>query len=273
MLTMKTYQSKKEQSIYHKTLETSNVFLTYLNKKYIIIHGDFFMSRFYYSDIFECQESYDILKQELKNKSKMVFIPASFDETKNENLKNQILEFFLNIGIIITDGKILSPYENGINFRKEIMETDIVFFLDGNPSIQLDMIERLGIRDAITKTNATIIGTNNGSKTMSKNIWLLPNEFFTTDMTIKRGLALTKISVYPKYNTEGMLMDEYDTGERVISKKDILTGVSKTSEVFLLNDTNCIIDNEGNFNFIGNDLIKVMNEGIIRYKSVEKTYK
>lgn len=231
------------------------------------------MKKFYYSDIFQCQESYDILKDELKKTKSIIFIPGSNDFINNENEKNKILELLQYLGIYIKYSRVLSPYENKNNTIKDIINTDIIFFLDGNPEKQLEIIELLGIKETLLNSDSIIIGTKNGTKTMSKDIWYPNRRYKHFPLYIINGLEFSNISVIPNYNTEGIILDTYENEDSLILRDDILKGTSKSKEIYLLNDANCIIEENKEITYIGNDIIKVMPEGIIRFKITEKQFK
>lgn len=221
------------------------------------------MSRYYTGYLTDNLGIKDYLKNEIKEKNMMLLIPSSFENPdKVKKHMNLIIEFLQKIDINFEEIFVLDLNTTKFEAKKKIKCANLIFLMGGDPNIQLDIINKLDLEEDIRRSNATIIGMSAGAMCMSKYSWMLPVSEKYPNMDIRKAMNLSGISIYPHYNTDGEILDEYTNGDETTLKKDILFTAKKYGDCYYLNDDSAIIENDGNLIFVGKNIIHVSENKI-----------
>lgn len=221
------------------------------------------MSRYYTGYLTENLGIKDYLKNEIKEKSLLFLIPSSFENPeKIKKHMNLIINFLDKIDISFEEIYVLEKNGNKMEAKEKIRKADLIYLMGGDPNIQLDIISEFDLENEIKSSNATILGMSAGAMCMSKYSWMLPVSERYPNMDIRKAMNLSGISIYPHYNTDGEIPDEYTNGDETTLKKDILFTAKNYGDCYYLNDDSAIIENNGNLIFVGKNIIHVSKDKI-----------
>jgi peptidase E len=208
------------------------------------------------------KEFIDSLKKDIKKLDKLVFIPSDFNNkekiTKNTNVFSQM---FYNAGFPFEKISILNENMSKEIMYNEIMSSDVVFLMGGNPNPQLEIINHFDLEEAIRKTDAVIIGLSAGAMCMSTYSMLLPVSEKYPILDIRKGMNLSGINIYPHYNSNGEFPEVLTVDTESTKKEDLLYAISNYGPVYLLSDNSEIREENNNLSFIGSDIIYLNKDG------------
>ena len=152
--------------------------------------------------------SWDDLKKLLNidlegKRKKITYISGCIDDkSKSKSYRNGASKNLIELGIDMQDFNLLWKDSDSNEMINQILESDMVYLLGGNPHEQTKYIKKNGLEDILHSYNGIIVGVSCGSMTMSKNV-IIPKcgeKYLKED--IKSGIGLTNISVFPHFDYE-----------------------------------------------------------------------
>lgn len=187
----------------------------------------------------ELQSKY--LSKNLRNCNNILFVPGDYDNEKYTIYKDKIISWFDNIGISFKENHLVS-------LDDELNDYDVIFLMGGNPIIQIEIINKINLRNIINKAKV-VIGVSAGAINLS-NEAIYYNDY-SKKIEIYNGIGLTDINVYPHFD---------------INNKEFLEEVKMVSKIKTLialpNESFIKLDDE-QIEFCG-DCYKIANENIIK---------
>lgn len=186
----------------------------------------------------ELQSKY--LSKDLRNCNNILFVPSDYDNEKYTIYKDKIISWFDNIGISFKENHLVS-------LDDELNDYDVIFLMGGNPIKQIEIINKINLRNIINKAKV-VIGVSAGAINLS-NEAIYYNDY-SEKIEIYNGISLTDINVYPHFD---------------INNKEFLEEVKMVSKIKSLialpNESFIKLDDE-QIEFCG-DCYKVANDNII----------
>lgn len=187
----------------------------------------------------ELQSKY--LSKDLRNCNNILFVPSDYDNEKYTIYKDKIISWFDNIGISFKENHLVS-------LDDELNDYDVIFLMGGNPIKQIEIINKINLRNIINKAKV-VIGVSAGAINLS-NEAIYYNDY-SEKIEIYNGISLTDINVYPHFD---------------INNKEFLEEVKMVSKIKTLialpNESFIKLDDE-QIEFCG-DCYKVVNDNIIK---------
>ena len=187
----------------------------------------------------ELQSKY--LSKDLRNCNNILFVPGDYDNEKYTIYKDKIISWFDNIGISFKENHLVS-------LDDELNDYDVIFLMGGNPIKQIEIINKINLRNIINKAKV-VIGVSAGAINLS-NESIYYNDY-SEKTEIYNGISLTDINVYPHFD---------------INNKEFLEEVKMVSKIKTLialpNESFIKLDDE-QIEFCG-DCYKVVNDNIIK---------
>lgn len=187
----------------------------------------------------ELQSKY--LSKDLRNCNNILFVPGDYDNEKYTIYKDKIISWFDNIGISFKENHLVS-------LDDELNDYDVIFLMGGNPIKQIEIINKINLRNIINKAKV-VIGVSAGAINLS-NEAIYYNDY-SEKIEIYNGISLTDINVYPHFD---------------INNKEFLEEVKMVSKIKSLialpNESFIKLDDE-QIEFCG-DCYKVTNDNIIK---------
>lgn len=187
----------------------------------------------------ELQSKY--LSKDLRNCNNILFVPGDYDNEKYTIYKDKIISWFDNIGISFKENHLVS-------LDDELNDYDVIFLMGGNPIKQIEIINKINLRNIINKAKV-VIGVSAGAINLS-NEAIYYNDY-SEKIEIYNGISLTDINVYPHFD---------------INNKEFLEEVKMVSKIKTLialpNESFIKLDDE-QIEFCG-DCYKVVNDNIIK---------
>ena len=203
------------------------------------------------------QEIANLLKQDIQKTNKLVYIPTDFLlKEKIEAYFKGFTLHFKKIGLHFSNLVVLDETMSKEEMQTHITGADVVYLMGGNPNSQLKILEDYCLFDSISKADV-VIGLSAGAMCMSKYSLSLPVSDEYPSMDIRQGMNLSGISIYPHYNTDGLVVDMFDRGKEQTKKTDILEANRKCGDFYLMSDDSAIRDANGDLTFIGTGFILV----------------
>lgn len=144
------------------------------------------------------EEQSECLNESIKSQSTITFIASDFTNTvKSKDVSNKMVTFFEKIGVKF---KCVNLIDINISIKEahEILKTsDIVFLMGGDPYLQMEGINKYGLKEYI-KNIPLVIGVSAGSMNQSKRV------VYEDENNMKlydyEGLGLTNFNIYPHYD-------------------------------------------------------------------------
>ena len=187
----------------------------------------------------ELQSKY--LSKDLRNCNNILFVPGDYGNEKYTIYKDKIISWLDNIGINFKENHLVS-------LDDELNDYDVIFLMDGNPIKQIEIINKINLRNIINKAKV-VIGVSAGAINLS-NEAIYYNDY-SEKIEIYNGIGLTDINVYPHFD---------------INNKEFLEEVKMVSKIKTLialpNESFIKLDDE-QIEFCG-DCYKVANDNIIK---------
>lgn len=186
----------------------------------------------------ELQSKY--LSKDLRNCNNILFVPGDYGNEKYTIYKDKIISWLDNIGINFKENHLVS-------LDDELNDYDVIFLMGGNPIKQIEIINKINLRNIINKAKV-VIGVSAGAINLS-NEAIYYNDY-SEKIEIYNGIGLTDINVYPHFD---------------INNKEFLEEVKMVSKIKTLialpNESFIKLDDE-QIEFCG-DCYKVANDNII----------
>jgi len=187
----------------------------------------------------ELQSKY--LSKDLRNCNNILFVPSDYDNEKYTIYKDKIISWFDNIGISFKENHLVS-------LDDEINDYDVIFLMGGNPIKQIEIINKINLKNLINKAKVVIVVSAGAINLSNKAIYY--NDY-SEKIEIYNGISLTDINVYPHFD---------------INNKEFLEEVKMVSKIKTLialpNESFIKLDDE-QIEFCG-DCYKVANDNIIK---------
>ena len=187
----------------------------------------------------ELQSKY--LSKDLRNCNNILFVPGDYGNEKYTIYKDKIISWLDNIGINFKENHLVS-------LDDELNDYDVIFLMGGNPIKQIEIINKINLRNIINKAKV-VIGVSAGAINLS-NEAIYYNDY-SEKIEIYNGISLTDINVYPHFD---------------INNKEFLEEVKMVSKIKSLialpNESFIKLDDE-QIEFCG-DCYKVTNDNIIK---------
>lgn len=144
------------------------------------------------------EEQSACLNESIKAQSAITFIASDFTNTvKSKDVSNKMVTFFEKIGV---NFKCVNLIDVNISIKEahEILKTsDIVFLMGGDPYLQMEGINKYGLKEYI-KNIPLVIGVSAGSMNQSKRV------VYEDENNMKlydyEGLGLINFNIYPHYD-------------------------------------------------------------------------
>lgn len=177
------------------------------------------------------------LNESIKAQSAITFIASDFTNTvKSKDVSNKMVTFFEKIGVKF---KCVNLIDVNISIKEahEILKTsDIVFLMGGDPYLQMEGINKYGLKEYI-KNIPLVIGVSAGSMNQSKRV------VYEDENNMKlydyEGLGLINFNIYPHYDFKNI---------------ELLKESFRVSEVIALDclpEDSFIKVNDGNIKYYG----------------------
>ena len=152
------------------------------------------------------KEIKEILKQDLKNKKSIAFIPT----TPSDYSKTELYVYGNNnnvIGIIpllqeISSLKDINIIDNRVSkeeAKKIIPNSDVLYLLGGNPFNQLEYLQKENYDNLIKEFSGIIIGTSAGAMNLAKEAYYSKDEELKESM-FYQALGLVDITIDPHFD-------------------------------------------------------------------------
>ena len=187
----------------------------------------------------ELQSKY--LSKDLRNCNNILFVPGDYGNEKYTIYKDKIISWLDNIGINFKENHLVS-------LDDELNDYDVIFLMGGNPIKQIEIINKINLRNIINKAKV-VIGVSAGAINLS-NEAIYYNDY-SEKIEIYNGIGLTDINVYPHFD---------------INNKEFLEEVKMVSKIKTLialpNESFIKLDDE-QIEFCGY-CYKVANDNIIK---------
>ncbi len=156
----------------------------------------------------------ECLIKSIKDDSVITYIASDFDDiVKSKKYSNAIMKFFETIGIKFKKVNLVDSSVS-INDAKEMLNSsDIVFLMGGSPYLQIQGINKYGLKDKI-KTIDLVIGVSAGSMNQSKRV-VYEDEDFDMKLYDYEGLDLVDFNIYPHldFNNIELLKESFRISE------------------------------------------------------------
>lgn len=144
------------------------------------------------------EEQSACLNESIKTQSAITFIASDFTNTvKSKDVSNKMVTFFEKIGV---NFKCVNLIDVNISIKEahEILKaSDIVFLMGGDPYLQMEGINKYGLKEYI-KNIPLVIGVSAGSMNQSKRV------VYEDENNMKlydyEGLGLINFNIYPHYD-------------------------------------------------------------------------
>ncbi len=172
------------------------------------------------------QASY--LKNDIKDDSKIVFVASDFDNyERNDKFVKKILKCFEKINIRFTNYYMIDNRVNKKQAKHLIRETDVLYFMGGNPKSQMENINRYSLKKIFNDYNGIMISVSAGAMNQAKKVVYLDGSKRISYV----GIGKIDLLVYPHLNINS-----------IENLQEILT-VSKYTKIYsLTNDSFIRID-------------------------------
>ncbi len=156
----------------------------------------------------------ECLIKSIKDDSVITYIASDFDDIiKSKKHSKAIMKFFETIGIKFKKVNLVDSSVS-INDAKEMLNSsDIVFLMGGSPYLQIQGINKYGLKDKI-KTIDLVIGVSAGSMNQSKKV-VYEDEDFDMKLYDYEGLDLVDFNIYPHldFNNIELLKESFRISE------------------------------------------------------------
>ena len=186
------------------------------------------------------------LKKDIENDSTITFIASNFDDyEKNDYYVKKNLNYFKKINIYFENYYLIDSRINGLESKKYIEESDVVYLLGGSPEIQMKLIENYNLKSKLKNRNGITIGVSAGAMNQSKRV-VYKDEYQDNKIFDYEGIEIADITIYPHFDINSI---EY--------LKEILE-ISKLVKLYVLpNDSFIRIENKkmqiiGEYYILGN---------------------
>lgn len=136
----------------------------------------------------ELQSKY--LSKDLRNCNNILFVPGDYGNEKYTIYKDKIISWLDNIGINFKENHLVS-------LDDELNDYDVIFLMGGNPIKQIEIINKINLRNIINKAKV-VIGVSAGAINLS-NKAIYYNDY-SEKIEIYNGISLTDINVYPHFD-------------------------------------------------------------------------
>lgn len=144
------------------------------------------------------EEQSECLNESIKSQSTITFIASDFTNTvKSKDVSNKMVTFFEKIGV---NFKCVNLIDVNISIKEahEILKTsDIVFLMGGSPYLQMEGINKYGLKEYI-KNIPLVIGVSAGSMNQSKRV--VYEEENNMKLYDYEGLGLINFNIYPHFD-------------------------------------------------------------------------
>ena len=176
----------------------------------------------------------ELLKEDLKGKKNIVFIPTSLDNFERTDLYvygnnesvtgiiNYLKEISLLKNVNIIDDRI--PNKDA---KKYIKEADVIYLLGGNPLTQIDYLRKQKYDILIKNFSGIIIGTSAGAMNLGKIVYCSKDEDFDESLFCE-GLGLVDITIDPHFDINN---EEQVKEIKINSKKREIIGLPNESGI------------------------------------------
>ena len=230
------------------------------------------MAKYYYcSRIMRVTRSFGDLKNLLNldlegKRRKITYISGSMNrslapkEVKalSKSYRNGASKNLVQLGIDMQSFTLLWKSQKKEELVEEILNSDIVYLLGGNPIEQLAYIKTNGLDEILRSYEGIIVGVSGGAMTMSNYLIVPPCGEKYKECIIQKGLGLSRLNVMPhtSYTPEQNLIQTKDgnidwNDLLKISKEYELLGLSNegiiryTEEgIYILGDIPCLLSDE-----------------------------
>lgn len=123
------------------------------------------------------------------HKKRVLIVPLAFRESQAWDMKSwlsvygkggekydNILRPFLNYGLRETDIKWLNFFDRKANFRKMVMNADVLFFCGGMPEKAIARLDELGIGALVKNFGGVVAGASAGAMLQLDRYHVTPDE-------------------------------------------------------------------------------------------------
>lgn len=259
----------------------------------------------YYCSGFDVENSFghglgEKFKSELKKTDSIVYIPGGPKKVE-KSIKKYLPLFrkhFATCQIHFETENLITPDTPSAMAQNMVKNADFVMLMGGDPIMQKDMCEKLGIMDALKNyNNGIMLGYSAGAMLMSKYIIITPGceehpDPKSKDSFVTTGLNLDGLSIYPHNNTADIeYPDVLDLDGEVYRKSDLIQVAKDYGEYYLLQDNKretgkvdvsliksidgkitTYIENAGKIWVVGSGGIKLYNNSITPIMKKDREY-
>ena len=158
----------------------------------------------------ENQKKY--LKKDLEGKRSIAFIsslPDLYDEN-DEKLQSQLGRLAIS-DITFDNAYLIDHRKNKNTAKKEIMDSDVVFLMGGDPYSEMEFIKEYELVD-ILKQKDFIIGVSAGAMIQAPRV-VYRDEFNNDIIRDFEGLGLVGIYIFPHVDDEKIMEESHEMNE------------------------------------------------------------
>ena len=211
-----------------------------------------------------------LLNMDLEGKRrKITYISGCInDKSKSKSYRNGASKNLVELGIDMQEFTLL--WKNGVVEKKilgdmttdemseQILESDLVYLLGGNPHDQTRYIKGNNLDTILHSYNGIIVGVSSGSMTMSENVIVPPcgEKYPTQD--VRKGIGLTNLSVFPHIDYS-LNQETIETKDGNIQMEDLLS-ISNSYDILGLPNESIIRCSNDAIHLIG-DLPHLLSGG------------
>lgn len=144
------------------------------------------------------KEQSECLNESIKPQSTITFIASDFTDTvKSKDISNKMVTLFENIGVKFKSVNLIDV-DVSIKDAHEMLKTsDIVFLMGGSPYLQMEGINKYGLKEYI-KDIPLVIGISAGSMNQSKRV--VYEDENNKKLYDYEGLGLIDFNIYPHFD-------------------------------------------------------------------------
>lgn len=144
------------------------------------------------------KEQSECLNESIKSQSTITFIASDFTNTvKSKDISNKMVTLFEDIGVKFKSVNLIDVDVSIKDAHEMLKSSDIVFLMGGSPYLQMEGINKYGLKEYI-KDIPLVIGISAGSMNQSKRV--VYEDENNKKLYDYEGLGLIDFNIYPHFD-------------------------------------------------------------------------
>lgn len=144
------------------------------------------------------KEQSECLNESIKSQSTITFIASDFTNTvKSKDISNKMVTLFEDIGVKFKSVNLIDVDVSIKDAHEMLKSSDIVFLMGGSPYLQMEGINKYGLKEYI-KNIPLVIGISAGSMNQSKRV--VYEDENNKKLYDYEGLGLIDFNIYPHFD-------------------------------------------------------------------------